>query len=169
MHTSLILFLVLVSSAAVLRAEPQLSGVLVANGRVLLALRDSKDDVRAEWTEVGGKFRDFVVESYDAKSEVARLRQKDRVFDAKLVKPVAPTAAVDLRTASDDELRIMGLYRVKPEDTIGAIARKHSVKVADVAVWNQISDPAKMRAGDVVFVIAPPPNKSPEPTSTRTP
>jgi LysM repeat protein len=153
--------LLLAGMPLLLRAEPLLGGVLIANGRVLLALRDTTDDSRAQWTEVGGKFRDYIVESYDPKAEVARLRQKDRVFDATLVKPATLPPTVDLSTASDDELRIIGLHRIKSGDTLGGVARKHGVKVAELAVWNNISDPAKIYPGDILFVTAPPPNKVP--------
>lgn len=43
-------------------------------------------------------------------------------------------------------------HRVKPGETLGAIARTYGVKSADIAVANNISDPAKIRA-DMELII----------------
>lgn len=43
-----------------------------------------------------------------------------------------------------------GTYTVVPGDTLGVIARRHSVKVGDLALLNNITDPAKLRVGQVL-------------------
>ena len=43
-----------------------------------------------------------------------------------------------------------GTYTVVPGDTLGAIARRHGVKVGDIALLNNITDPAKLRVGQVL-------------------
>lgn len=43
-----------------------------------------------------------------------------------------------------------GTYTVTPGDTLGSIARKHGVKVGDLATLNTITDPAKLRVGQVL-------------------
>ena len=43
-----------------------------------------------------------------------------------------------------------GTYTVSPGDTLGSIARKHGVKTGDLATLNTITDPAKLRVGQVL-------------------
>lgn len=43
-----------------------------------------------------------------------------------------------------------GTYTVSPGDTLGSIAKKHGVKVGDLATLNTITDPAKLRVGQVL-------------------
>ena len=43
-----------------------------------------------------------------------------------------------------------GSYTVVPGDTLGSIAKKHGVKVGDLATLNTITDPAKLRVGQVL-------------------
>jgi LysM repeat protein len=43
-----------------------------------------------------------------------------------------------------------GSYTVIPGDTLGSIARKHGVKTGDLATLNTITDPAKLRVGQVL-------------------
>lgn len=43
-----------------------------------------------------------------------------------------------------------GTYTVVPGDTLGAIARRHGAKVGDIALLNNITDPAKLRVGQVL-------------------
>ncbi|MFD7074741.1 LysM peptidoglycan-binding domain-containing protein [Nocardioides sp. NPDC059952] len=44
---------------------------------------------------------------------------------------------------------------VQPGETLSGIAGKYGVKVTDLATWNQIADPAKIRAG-AELVVSPP-------------
>ena len=43
-----------------------------------------------------------------------------------------------------------GTYTVASGDTLGSIARKHGVKTGDLATLNTITDPAKLRVGQVL-------------------
>jgi LysM repeat protein len=43
-----------------------------------------------------------------------------------------------------------GTYTVAPGDTLGTIARRHGVKTGDLATLNTITDPAKLRVGQVL-------------------
>jgi len=64
----------------------------------------------------------------------------------------------------DAALAECGLYRVQQSDTLGGIARKHGVRVVDLAVWNAIFDPVRVSAGHILIVTENQPNKAPEPT-----
>ncbi|MBC7268589.1 MAG: LysM peptidoglycan-binding domain-containing protein [Streptomyces sp.] len=44
---------------------------------------------------------------------------------------------------------------VQPGETLSGIAEKYGVKAGDLATWNQIADPAKIRAG-AKLVVSPP-------------
>jgi LysM repeat protein len=55
----------------------------------------------------------------------------------------APAAAAAAATRSSDGLR----HTVKAGETLGVIARNYGVRQGDIAVANNISDPAKIRAG----------------------
>lgn len=46
-------------------------------------------------------------------------------------------------------------HTVQPGETLSGIAGKYGVKVSDLAAWNQIADPAKIRAG-AKLVVSPP-------------
>jgi LysM repeat protein len=46
-------------------------------------------------------------------------------------------------------------HTVQPGETLSRIAGKYGVKVSDLAAWNQIADPAKIRAG-AELVVSPP-------------
>ncbi|MDQ4110022.1 MAG: LysM peptidoglycan-binding domain-containing protein [Actinomycetota bacterium] len=46
-------------------------------------------------------------------------------------------------------------HTVQPGETLSGIAGKYGVKVSDLATWNQIADPAKIRAG-AKLVVSPP-------------
>lgn len=55
----------------------------------------------------------------------------------------APSAPVNLQAGS-------GTYTVIPGDTLGSIARRHGVKVGELAVLNTVTDPGKLRVGQVL-------------------
>jgi LysM repeat protein len=55
----------------------------------------------------------------------------------------SPAAVASTRAGS-------GSYTVVPGDTLGSIAKKHGVKVGDLATLNTITDPAKLRVGQVL-------------------
>lgn len=71
----------------------------------------------------------------------------------KLVIPgnAAPLSSSASPAAAPSSLRAgSGSYTVIPGDTLGSIARKHGVKVGDLATLNTITDPAKLRVGQVL-------------------
>lgn len=61
---------------------------------------------------------------------------------APAAKPAAPAVSTATR-APGDSVR----HTVKPNETLGAIARKYGVKVGDIATANNITDPARIRPG----------------------
>lgn len=63
------------------------------------------------------------------------------------VSPVASTTGAASRPAA-------GAYTVVAGDTLGEIARRHGVKVGDLALLNNITDPAKLRVGQVLKIPA---------------
>lgn len=50
-----------------------------------------------------------------------------------------------------------GHYRVLPGDTLYKIAFEHGQDILDLAAWNQLADPDRIRSGDILRVIAPRP------------
>jgi len=56
--------------------------------------------------------------------------------------PAAASAPTAAKTAGETVRHV-----VKPNETLGAIARKYGVKVGDIATANNISDPARIRPG----------------------
>ena len=62
----------------------------------------------------------------------------------------APAPAPTARTASPD-----GTYTVQPGDTLGSIAQSFGRDVREVARWNSIDDPARIRVGQVLRVVPP--------------
>jgi LysM repeat protein len=76
----------------------------------------------------------------------------------------APTPAAAPRAGS-------ATYTVVPGDTLGSIAQRHGVKVGELATLNTITDPAKLRVGQVLKmpVGARSPSAAPAPASPRAP
>lgn len=76
----------------------------------------------------------------------------------------APAAAAKAPAATPAAARPAGgdgvKYTVKPGDMLGTIARAHGVSVGDIAVANNISDPAKIRPGMELTIPAPKSGKS---------
>jgi len=65
--------------------------------------------------------------------------------------PVANAAdAVTAIPANPSPKASASSHTVIPGDTLGGIARKHGVKVGDLATLNTITDPAKLRVGQVL-------------------
>jgi lipoprotein NlpD len=50
-----------------------------------------------------------------------------------------------------------GYYTVKPGDTLYSIALEHGVDYHDLASWNKLEDPTKIRVGQLLRVAPPPP------------
>ena len=62
---------------------------------------------------------------------------------ATTLNPAAGPAAAAPRAGS-------GTYTVVPGDTLGSIARRHGVKVGDIAILNTVTDPGKLRVGQTL-------------------
>ena len=60
--------------------------------------------------------------------------------------PVAKTTAPTPRTLAEDQ------YEVKRGDTLYSIALEHGVAYRDLAQWNSLDDPSKIRVGQVLRV-----------------
>ena len=41
-----------------------------------------------------------------------------------------------------------GVYVVKPQDTVGGIAKRHGVSVAEIRRWNRLTEESRIRPGD---------------------
>lgn len=59
----------------------------------------------------------------------------------------APTAAPAPRGSAESVKHV-----IRPGETLGAIARKYQVKVGEIALANNISDPAKIRPGQELII-----------------
>lgn len=77
---------------------------------------------------------------------------------------LSPVAAAS-STAQAEPVR--KTHTVQPGETLSRIAAKYGVKVSDLAAWNQIADPAKIRAG--AKLVVSPPAKPAEKTYTVAP
>ncbi len=66
-----------------------------------------------------------------------------------------------------------GYYRIQPGDTLYKIAFEHNQDTLDLAAWNHLGDPDRIRAGDTLRVAPPKPalaaRAAPPPTQTRMP
>ena len=69
--------------------------------------------------------------------------------------PVAKVTAATPRTLADDQ------YEVKRGDTLYSIALEHGVAYRDLAQWNYLDDPAKIRVGQVLRVKPEEPRDAP--------
>ncbi len=64
--------------------------------------------------------------------------------------PASPLAAIEAPAARPAPLAGDTTHTVVPGDTLGSIARKHGVRVGDIATLNNITDPAKIRVGQAL-------------------
>jgi membrane-bound lytic murein transglycosylase D len=114
-----------VPSATSLTRLAALSGVSVADLRALNpALRQAE-------TPPGASYRLRVPEGSEASLVVAL---------------TAPRRTPDSGTAA--RLLEQGVHVVKAQETIGGIARRYGVSVAQIAQWNRLSDPGRIYPGD---------------------
>lgn len=94
-------------------------------------------------------------------------------------KATTPTPTVILPTPTATATNLPGTYRVKPGDTLIAIATQFDVTVRALMAYNNIDDPAALRVGQEVRIppsdyIPPtptprPPTPTPTPVATPTP
>lgn len=91
-------------------------------------------DAYALKVPVGGadKVR-VVLEQEEARAMVASARRSG---------PRAGATPVAVRAVSD------GVHVVKPQDTVGGIAKRYGVSVAEIRRWNKLSEQARIRPGD---------------------
>jgi lipoprotein NlpD len=73
------------------------------------------------------------------------------VFDARAPKP--PAAKPAAAPAAAPRVASHGYYTVRPGDTLYSIALEHGADYRDVAQWNQLEDPAKIRVGQQLRVM----------------
>ncbi|HVU23512.1 MAG TPA: LysM peptidoglycan-binding domain-containing protein [Opitutus sp.] len=76
----------------------------------------------------------------------AMMAQPAKVIDTTPAKPAAAAVAAPKPSGAPVT------HTVKPGETLGGIARKYQVKSGDIAVANNITDPAKIRAGMVLTI-----------------
>jgi lipoprotein NlpD len=79
------------------------------------------------------------------------------VFDARAPKPPAakPAAKPTAPAAAAPRVASPEYYTVKPGDTLYSIALEHGADYREVAQWNQLEDPARIRVGQQLRVMAP--------------
>lgn len=72
----------------------------------------------------------------------------------------APVREAKPRAAKLPALAPAGHYRVQPGDTLYKIAFEHGLDYRDLALWNKLSDPDRIRADDLLRVTPPAPPKA---------
>ncbi len=56
-------------------------------------------------------------------------------------------------TLPQEVLRAHGMHRLESGDTLGRVARQYGVSVGDLARWNSIKDPSRLKVGDLLVVV----------------
>lgn len=79
------------------------------------------------------------------------------VFDARTPKPPAakPVAKPAAPAAAAPRVASPEYYTVRPGDTLYSIALEHGADYREVAQWNQLEDPARIRVGQQLRILAP--------------
>jgi lipoprotein NlpD len=80
----------------------------------------------------------------------APVEERTRAAKPSAVKPAPPAAAQAAKPAAAD-----GFYSVKQGDTLYSIALDHGADYREVAQWNALDDPTKLRVGQVLRVKPP--------------
>ena len=70
-------------------------------------------------------------------------------------KPAAPPAATPAKPAGPRAPAADGTYTVQPGDTLSSIAAAFGRDVKDLARWNSIDDPSRIRVGQLLRVVPP--------------
>ena len=78
----------------------------------------------------------------------ATRRSPAPVFDARAPKAITPAASAAARPAAD-------LYTVRRGDTLYSIALEHGADYRELAQWNNLDDPTRLRAGQQLRVTPP--------------
>lgn len=55
-------------------------------------------------------------------------------------------------TLPQESLRAHGMHRLEPRDSLGRVAQQYGVSVGDLARWNSIKDPGRLKVGDLLVV-----------------
>jgi membrane-bound lytic murein transglycosylase D len=85
------------------------------------------------------------------KVRVVLERDAARAMVASTRRPASgPTHVAAARPAPD------GVHVVKPQDTVGGIAKRYGVSVAEIRRWNRLSEEARIRPGDRLRVAMAP-------------
>ena len=71
----------------------------------------------------------------------------------------APVREAKPRAAKLPAMAPAGHYRVQPGDTLYKIAFEHGLDYRDLALWNKLSDPDRIRADDLLRITPPAPAK----------
>jgi len=77
---------------------------------------------------------------------------KSSLSAATATAPVATTVAKAAPTAKPVEPKASLVHVVRSGETLGGIARRYQVRVGDIALANNISDPAKIRLGQTLVI-----------------
>ena len=80
----------------------------------------------------------------------APVEERTRAAKPSAVKPAPPVVAQAAKPAAAD-----GFYSVKQGDTLYSIALDHGADYREVAQWNALDDPTKLRVGQVLRVKPP--------------
>jgi LysM repeat protein len=102
--------------------------------------------------------RDYGVSLDDLRAANPRIEPRRMQIGQRVVVPTGGSARRALGTREgapanlEEELLI---YRVRPGDTLSAIAARHRVRVGDLLRWNELSMEAIIRPGDEVKIFLP--------------
>jgi len=77
---------------------------------------------------------------------------KSSLSAATATAPVATTAAKAAHATKASEPKASLVHVVRSGETLGGIARRYQVRVGDIALANNISDPAKIRLGQTLVI-----------------
>ena len=93
-------------------------------------------------------------EAKETKAELAFQREQREIADTGYSELRAQYKRLlqRLEPLSDSALRELGFYRVKQGDTLGSIAKIHGITVAQLASWSLITDPVRVKAGDILVI-----------------
>ncbi len=72
----------------------------------------------------------------------------------------APVREAQPRSAKPPALAPAGHYRVQPGDTLYKIAFEHGLDYRDLALWNKLPDPDRIRADDLLRITPPAPARA---------
>ena len=133
-------------------ALTSLSSVAAASGVALASLRELNPELRVGQTPPDGPY-DLKVPLGDGETIRASMPRMTEETVAVVGKRSAlgPCAA-----AKRARTPVASIHVVRPQETVGAIARRYQVSVAQIARWNRMRDTARIQPGDRLRVAAVP-------------